>query len=41
MQYCEPTGGATKNATLELIHGINFDASYWSFNTTANETNYK
>jgi hypothetical protein len=41
MQYCEPASGATKNATLELIHGINFDHSYWSFNTSSNGTEYK
>lgn len=40
MQYCEPASGATKNATLELIHGINFDHSYWSFNTSSNGTEY-
>jgi len=40
MQYCEPSGGPTKSGVLELIHGINFDLTYWTFNTSTNATNY-
>ncbi len=41
VEYCYPAGGATQKSTLMMTHGIGFDYSYWSFNTTSNGTQYK